>query len=415
MNQVTTPPFTADDALNRKEYAETIVSYLRNKPASTTVLISSPYGTGKSFILNMVKESWESEPKSGRVVWFDTWKNDYYDDPLVPLIGTLAESLPKDIPLTKACRLILQPVIKTLASMLTTIDYGFTRALTESILDEKEEVSNPSKHFKKQLEEYARIQKENHDLPLLFIIDDLDRCTPRFALRVLERIKHYFDVPNVVFLIAADFNQLSTYVRKVYGKDTDAEGYLLRTIDVQMSLPQSVPSQLLTKMAGRFPDLFRTEGLVLLASHLFETKQMSLRDFEKWLPITMMAQVKMNWLPSEIIFWFIYLRYRHPLSYTLWLNRTPLGGDMHALAEHYWFNLPQFQKNHRTSLLLFVVGGPNLQNTLEGIAYDNHSPVGRRYDNFLTPETAKILLSLNRDWSTFSNKLNDAICLSRGL
>ena len=32
------------------------------------------------------------------------------------------------------------------------------------------------------------------------IIDELDRCRPTFAIELLERVKHIFDVPNMVVL-----------------------------------------------------------------------------------------------------------------------------------------------------------------------------------------------------------------------
>jgi predicted KAP-like P-loop ATPase len=44
--------------------------------------------------------------------------------------------------------------------------------------------------FKQHLEEFAVQQGEGK--PLVFIIDELDRCRPDFALELLEQIKHLF-------------------------------------------------------------------------------------------------------------------------------------------------------------------------------------------------------------------------------
>ena len=40
------------------------------------------------------------------------------------------------------------------------------------------------------------------------MIDELDRCRPTFALDVLEKIKHIFDVPGVFFVAALNKKRL---------------------------------------------------------------------------------------------------------------------------------------------------------------------------------------------------------------
>jgi hypothetical protein len=67
--------------------------------------------------------------------------------------------------------------------------------------------------------------EEEHSLPLVFIIDELDRCRPSFSLEILEKIKHFFSVPGVVFLLVSSLSQLKIAVRFAYG-DIDAHTYL---------------------------------------------------------------------------------------------------------------------------------------------------------------------------------------------
>lgn len=50
-------------------------------------------------------------------------------------------------------------------------------------------------YFKKALAEIA----EKLDHPLIFIIDELDRCKPEFSIRLIERIKHFLILP-ILFL-----------------------------------------------------------------------------------------------------------------------------------------------------------------------------------------------------------------------
>lgn len=73
---------------------------------------------------------------------------------------------------------------------------------------------------------------------LVFIVDELDRCRPTFALDVLERIKHIFGVRGVTFLLVANLKELGKSVLKVYG-DVDATRYLEKFFEIVVRLPHS--------------------------------------------------------------------------------------------------------------------------------------------------------------------------------
>jgi hypothetical protein len=68
-------------------------------------------------------------------------------------------------------------------------------------------------------------------------VDELDRCRPPFAVALLERVKHLFAVPGVVFVLGVHVTQLGNAVRALYGTGIDAEGYLRRIIDLTFTLP----------------------------------------------------------------------------------------------------------------------------------------------------------------------------------
>jgi hypothetical protein len=64
--------------------------------------------------------------------------------------------------------------------------------------------------------------------PLFVVVDELDRCRPDYALRMLEEIKHFFDVPGVVFILGLHGGQLSKSIKAVYGTEFDSDDYLRR-------------------------------------------------------------------------------------------------------------------------------------------------------------------------------------------
>lgn len=75
--------------------------------------------------------------------------------------------------------------------------------------------------------------------PLVFIIDELDRCRPPFALNLLERVKHLFSVNGVCFVLVAHLHQLESVISGAYGPDLDSRTYLEKFYALRIILPES--------------------------------------------------------------------------------------------------------------------------------------------------------------------------------
>lgn len=65
--------------------------------------------------------------------------------------------------------------------------------------------------FRKALE--ALTIKSDSATKIVFIIDELDRCRPDYALNLLEIIKHFFTVPNVHFVLGVNLRELENSVK----------------------------------------------------------------------------------------------------------------------------------------------------------------------------------------------------------
>jgi len=73
-------------------------------------------------------------------------------------------------------------------------------------------------------------------LPITIIVDELDRCRPTYAIKVLEEIKHLFDVSGVAFLLGLHGRQLECSVTAAYGQGFDGAAYLRRFFSRHYSL-----------------------------------------------------------------------------------------------------------------------------------------------------------------------------------
>jgi hypothetical protein len=117
---------------------------------------------------------------------------------------------------------------------------GVTKGLADVFENEVNEYEKKKKNisdFRKSLSEF--IKNTNKEKPLIFIIDELDRCRPNYAVSILEQIKHFFSVPNIVFILSIDKEQLGNAIKGVYGSDNiDSDEYLRRFIDLEYSIPE---------------------------------------------------------------------------------------------------------------------------------------------------------------------------------
>ena len=133
-----------------------------------------------------------------------------------------------------------------------------TEAIQKKIDDYEEEKQSLSA-FKETLGKLA----ESLDKPLVFIIDELDRCRPDFAIRLIERIKHFFDIPKIVFVLVIDKTQFSKVVCHNYGYDEKlGEEYLDKFVDFTIGL-NILPPQLEDHLQINICNIFKRLGIDL--------------------------------------------------------------------------------------------------------------------------------------------------------
>ena len=267
--------FQHDDIFHRLDFAKKAMALIESHPAergACVVSIDAPWGMGKSTFLRMWKNELDSynqeetecqEPlftrSTNSCIYYNAWENDYYENAFIPLLFTMCGSLSTEIDEKEEKKLsLLQKVVGAAAGVLgyftcvsTTQDQGLATAVgglagaaTESIMKmfKKEDLDAISQNFLKDIEMRQDFRNAVSDLAqeagkLFFFIDELDRCKQLFAIQTLECIKHFFNIPNVVFVFATDISQLARSVAGVYGQGINAGGYLSKFFDYQLHLP----------------------------------------------------------------------------------------------------------------------------------------------------------------------------------
>lgn len=244
-------PF-ANCKLERQQYAEVLTKIVELYSDGFVLAINNEWGTGKTTFVKM----WQQHLKNNdfKTVYFNAWENDFDSNPLVaimselkPLINTKNKEVFKSV-ISKGAVLAqnaLPAVIKAVAKKYIDVDEvsdameNVAKGATQIFEEEIKEYTNKKKSivdFRKELERF--IKKTDSSKPLIFIIDELDRCRPDYAVDVLEQMKHFFSVPGIVFVLSIDKNHLASSVRGYYGSENiNTDEYLRRFIDLEYSIP----------------------------------------------------------------------------------------------------------------------------------------------------------------------------------
>ena len=233
-----------DDKLGRERTAERLTKLIRNQRESFIISIDGQWGTGKTFLLKRWQRGLERD--RFRAIYYNAWEDDFCDDPLLSIIGQMSEQF-RDGKFKEsaeqagqiAVQLIKQNLV-AVPSKLTGLDLSVdVRKLDgRDLLQEYSDQRKTKDRLKKKLTQLSAAVAEETGHPLVFIIDELDRCRPTFAIELLERVKHIFDVPGLVFVFGVNRAELCKSLQSVYG-EIDADLYLNRFFDIGFSLPDA--------------------------------------------------------------------------------------------------------------------------------------------------------------------------------
>lgn len=244
-------PF-AECKLGRELYAQVLTEIVNTYTDGFVLAINNEWGTGKTTFVKM----WQQQLKNNgfNTIYFNAWENDFDINPLVAVISEL-ETLTNAKNSQK-----FKTIIEKGAVLVKNIAPAFLKAVADKYIDSKvitDVIENTSKASAEILEEEIKaytskkktiiefrneleafVKQSDNSKPLIFLIDELDRCRPNYAVEVLEQIKHFFSIPGIVFVLSIDKNHLSSAVKGFYGSEQiDSVEYLRRFIDLEYSLP----------------------------------------------------------------------------------------------------------------------------------------------------------------------------------
>jgi len=225
------PILTIDeDLLGIKKYIDGLTSYITICSTPMTIAIQGDWGTGKTSIMNMIKENIEDECLCS---WFNTWEYSQFnmsDELVISLLKSMVDSLnikEENSKLNKSLK-ILASSLKSGSLMALDMAMGGRVADTaEKVIDglySKEQLDyfNSIKALKEQFQHHINLALETSgkDRVIMFV-DDLDRLNPEKAIELLEVLKNFLDCDNCVFILAIDYKVVYKGIKLKYNNVLD--------------------------------------------------------------------------------------------------------------------------------------------------------------------------------------------------
>lgn len=319
-----------NDTLGRNEFLFRFVSLLQSvEGMNCSIALDAQWGAGKTFfvqqahlVLNVLNPyiqkdgvSDESQADISKIkglikgkgiegqnpqlaVYYNAWENDSSDDPILSIIYSIAKSIPVDKELLEGKRNIRE-VVGSIFGLVhfqvslpikeasVTVDFDGQRV--KDVIDALEK----KKEFG-QIEQDVKLKSEINEFldslllekayRLVIFIDELDRCQPLFAVKLLERIKHYFGNTNLTFVFSTNLVELQNTIRSLYGEQFSASRYLDKFFDVTLKLPPVEAKDYFTFLGITSRSIWDT-----LKLRIAESLHLGLREMNRFLKLTSIA------------------------------------------------------------------------------------------------------------------------------
>lgn len=335
--------------LEREPYAKVLTDIVSTYADGFVLAINNDWGAGKTTFIRM----WEQDLQNQgfKTVYFNAWENDFNSNPLIPFMSEFNSLIKSDDDklfksVVQKGAVLIKNVVPAVAKAITKnyIDTdsiieaveNITKAAVDILDEEIKEYANKKKaitEFRDELKKFVQFTGEGK--PLVFFIDELDRCRPNYAVEVLEQVKHFFAVPGIVFVLSIDKNHLASSIRGVYGSEQiNTDEYLRRFIDLEYSIPKPSVEAYCKYLFGYFSldDFFKSderiqytefqndsESLLKTAVFLFKKSNATLRQMEKIFGLTRLILKTFSsnqYVFGHLLFVLVFIKVKKAKLYT---------------------------------------------------------------------------------------------------
>ena len=231
------------------KFAKDLQGLLKVVDTPYVIGLDGGYGTGKTHFATRFAVQIDSKIKT---LYFSAWEKDYIAEPLNVFVEQIIWLVKKEQEvIDEQTKPIIARVIETwwkttkfnlkfcCEKLPVSIDTDIKQFITEiNNIGLTEDIFQEAK---RSLAEYIKLLPKGK---LVFIVDDLDRCRPDTAVKVLEIIKHFFDIEGLIVVLPTNQARMKLYIDAFYGIPVDAyqrlgnqEDYLRKFFNEIINIP----------------------------------------------------------------------------------------------------------------------------------------------------------------------------------
>lgn len=247
-----------DDLLGTDEYSLALETFIRSADTPMTIAIQGEWGSGKTSMMNQIRENLCVKDQSFYPVWLNTWQYSLFAEESVAMLKIIKgildqvlEVIGSDKSKPNETVLAAKRIFSCLAKGATRVGAGMVGAgivvdeLIRNLPNGNEvivevTVSDLRRELGQAIKEHVTANPSKKGF--LVFIDDLDRIDPVVAVSILELLKNIFDVEHCLFVLAIDYEVIVKGLKPKFGEPTpDNEREFRSFFDKIIQLPFSMP------------------------------------------------------------------------------------------------------------------------------------------------------------------------------
>lgn len=342
--------FSSEPINNYEKLSDTLVTIIKNSQPHFTIGIYGEWGTGKTTMMRLVEKKLSDGNDQNKAkilpIWFNAWRYEREEQfATIAMMKTIAyamtdhqkfESVSKIM--KKGLRVLGHDVLRQLALQIMTekgineFESNFTEKAQFLNRIERDTIYFDGLHaISKQMEEIRRAP-QNKGYRIVVFVDDLDRCSPKKALEVLESIKVFLDIEGLIYVLGIShktINQLITYAYKKVG--VEGSEYIKKIIQIPIKLPLWEDTDLSKLISEKLTVNLKPEYAKLLSQNaetiakVVENNPRQLKRFINSLIIVYETySSKEDTLELEKLFISLLIQKRMPKFFLMYVNHEQL-------------------------------------------------------------------------------------------
>lgn len=309
-----------EDILERNEKLVCFYELLLSQENGGAIALDGRWGSGKTFFvkqsmliinsknpLSKIEETKKQEilknipfhkkddENYDLAIYYDAWENDNDMDPILSIVYEITKQLGLSYPLKDQGK-----VFEAAASIMELLSGRNTEGIIRSLKSD-----NPLSKMEEQKEIQTKLRNFFTDLlpergnRLVIFIDELDRCKPSYAVKLLEEVKHYLSDERILIVFSVNLRELQHTIKHFYGDSFDACRYLDRFFNLRIPIPPANKNNFYEKIGLTSYDVVKS-----ICKKVIENYNLELREITRYFQQTKTAIYK--YLNNEQNFRFVF-------------------------------------------------------------------------------------------------------------